>query len=43
MDGGVGGEDRQCKAMVSDERVHVCVNEREREAEMPLKSSWSDI
>ena len=38
MDGGVGGEDRQCKAMVRDERVHVCVREKEREGEMALKA-----
>ncbi len=38
MDGEVGGENRQCKAMVRDERVHVCVNKREREEEMPLKA-----
>ena len=38
MDGGVGGENGQCKAMVSNERVHVCVNGREREGEMALKA-----
>lgn len=38
MDGGVGGENRQCKAMGRDERVHVCVNKGEREGEMALKA-----
>lgn len=42
IDGGVGGENGQCKEMVRDERVHVCVNGREKEVET-AKSCWSDI
>lgn len=30
VDGWVGGENRQCKGMMRDERVHVCVQRREK-------------
>lgn len=41
MDGGVGGENRQCKATVRDERV-LCVNERQVRRD-GTNSSWFDI
>lgn len=38
MDGRVGGENGQCKAMGREEKVCVCVNDGEREGEMALKA-----